>query len=118
MVRERDWGLLDTLIDLAVPPLGLLTVAALGGTAIVTLLALAGVVPAWVVLPWAFTAIAIPAYVLLGLASSRAPASTYLALLFGPQFMVRKLKIYGRLFRGFDPHQWVRTERPHESRAR
>jgi cellulose synthase/poly-beta-1,6-N-acetylglucosamine synthase-like glycosyltransferase len=114
MVHRRDWSLLDTVIDLAVPPLGLLSVAAFGGAAIVTLLALAGVVPAWVVLPWAFSAIAIPAYVLLGLASSRASASTYLALLCGPKFMVRKLRIYARLLRGFDAHQWVRTERPHE----
>jgi cellulose synthase/poly-beta-1,6-N-acetylglucosamine synthase-like glycosyltransferase len=118
MLRERDWGLLETVIDLAVPPLGVLTVAAYVGTAIVALLYLAAVIPAWTLLPWVFSAIALPTYVLLGLRSAGAPASMYVALLWGPRFLVRKLAIYARLVRGFDADQWVRTERPHESRAR
>jgi hypothetical protein len=116
MLRTGDWTLLDMVVDLAIPPLGALTVAAVVGTSLATVLVLGGVVSPWVVLPWACSTVVIPVYVLAGLASARAPRSAYVALALAPLFLVRKARIYAGLARGFNVNQWVRTERSDESR--
>jgi 1,2-diacylglycerol 3-beta-glucosyltransferase len=119
MLRRRDWRLLDMVVDLAAPPLGMLSAAALLGTGAVMALVLVGVVAPWTLLPWATAAAGLAIYVLIGMRLSGAPGSAYLALVSSmPRFLVRKLRIYGRLLRGFDPNLWVRTERPHEHEAR
>jgi hypothetical protein len=88
------------------------------GTGAVMALLLVGVVAPWALLPWASAAAGLAIYVLIGMRLSGAPGSAYLALLSTPRFAVRKLRIYGRLLRGFDPNLWVRTERSHEQQAR
>jgi 1,2-diacylglycerol 3-beta-glucosyltransferase len=118
MLSHRDWSLLDMVVDLAVPPLGMLGAAALVGTGVVAVLVVAGVVAPWALLPWAAATAGIVIYVLIGMWLSGAPASAYLALLSTPRFVARKLRIYRRLLGGFDPNLWVRTERPHERQAR
>ena len=119
MLRRRDWSLLDMVVDLAVPPLGLLGAAALLGTGIVAALVLVGIVPPRALLPWAVATAGIVIYLLIGMRLTGAPASAYLALLSSsPGFIVRKLRVYSRLLAGFDSNLWVRTERLHEARAR
>jgi glycosyltransferase involved in cell wall biosynthesis len=118
MLGRRDWSLLDMVVDLAAPPLGILGAAAALGTGIVGALALVGVVPARALLPWAAATAGIVIYVLIGMRLAGAPASAYRALLSMPRFLARKVRVYARLLGGFDPNLWVRTERLHEARAR
>ncbi|HEX8646074.1 MAG TPA: glycosyltransferase [Thermoleophilaceae bacterium] len=51
------------------------------------------------------------AYVLGGLALTRAPAAAWLALLRAPLLVAFKLRVYARALRGGSPDEWVRTER-------
>lgn len=111
MLRRHDWSLADTIIDLAVPPLGALAFATVLGTVLSVLLLIGGLVAVWVGVLWAACAIGLAAGVVLGLVSAKAPGSAYLALLLAPRFLLRKLGVYARLLRGFDPYRWVRTER-------
>lgn len=118
MLRRRDWSLLDMVVDLAAPPLGMLGAAAALGTGIVATLVVVGVVPARALLPWAVATAGLVMYVLIGMWLSGASGRAYLALLSTPRFLARKLRVYRRLLGGFDPNLWVRTERPHEHEAR
>jgi cellulose synthase/poly-beta-1,6-N-acetylglucosamine synthase-like glycosyltransferase len=111
MLGRGDWSLADTIIDLALPPLGMLAFATILGTVVSVLFVRGGLIPVWIGVLWASSAIGLAAGVVLGLVSARAPGSAYLALLLAPQFLVLKLRIYTRLLRGFDPYRWVRTER-------
>jgi cellulose synthase/poly-beta-1,6-N-acetylglucosamine synthase-like glycosyltransferase len=111
MLRRRDWSLAEMVIDLAVPPLGVLALATVLGVVVSALLLMSGLVPVWIGVLWASCAIGLAAGVVLGLVSAKAPGSAYLALLLAPGFLLRKLGIYARLLRGFDPYRWVRTER-------
>jgi hypothetical protein len=109
-IKRRDPGLLEAAVDLAVPPLGILTAMAAAGTAICAVLAAFGVVPAWTVAPWALALVAIPVYVLVGFRAAHAPASAYRSLLGAPVFVLRKAASLHR-FRSFSPDSWVRTKR-------
>jgi len=109
-VGRRRLGLLDAAVELALPPLGLLTAGALLGTGLAAVLVLAQVLPGWVLLPWVTAVASIPVYVLLGLRAARAPSSAYRALWRSPIFVARKLVRAHRLLT-FRPDSWVRTER-------
>jgi 1,2-diacylglycerol 3-beta-glucosyltransferase len=110
-LRRHDPGLLGTALDLAVPPLGLLAMTCLAGTAVAIALALLGAVIWPAVLVWAGALLALPAYVLVGLIAARADPRHFRALLGAPIFLLRKIATYARLGRGFDPSRWERTER-------
>ncbi len=118
VVGHGRWSLLDAVVDLAVPPLGLLLLLILlGGTA--SLVAgLTGAIFLWAAIPWGASAALLAAYVLVGLRAARAPASAYLALLSTPRFLVAKLGTYRRMLRGSGAERWERTERPGEARRR
>jgi exopolysaccharide biosynthesis WecB/TagA/CpsF family protein len=105
-IRRRDWAPLDSAIDLAILPTGLLALGICFGFASSGLAAIFGLVPAWVALPWAMSTVALPAYVITGLRAARAPRSAYSALLSAPGFLVRKLFVYLGLLLGFDPRKW------------
>ena len=110
-VSRWDVGLADAALDLATPPLGLLSMAALGGAAVTAVAVWAHVVPLWALAPWAVALVSIPAFVLIGLKAAGAPKSTYLALLGAPRFLGFKLLTYLRLLRGFDALRWDRSDR-------
>jgi hypothetical protein len=112
-VRERRPMLLDAALDLAVPPLALLTAAAGAGLAVAVVLEAASVVPAWSLVTWGAAAAAIPVFVLVGLRAADAPPSAYRALRHAPGFVVRKVSRSRGLLR-FRAETWVRTERAHE----
>ena len=112
---RRRWSLLDAAVDLAVPPLGLLTAGSLLGAALgVTLLGL-GVAPWWAVAPWLVAVAAVPAFVVVGLAAGHAPRSMWRALLAAPALLVSELGTRLRLLRGLGADTWERTERPGEA---
>jgi hypothetical protein len=85
-VRERRPDLVDAVVELLVPPLGLLAAGAAGGSVAVTAVVLADGAEAWAVVPWVVGLAAIPAYVLLGLRAARAPASATVRLPVAPVF--------------------------------
>lgn len=116
-LRRRDRQLLGAALDLVVPPLGALVMAALGGTAVAAVLVVSGLVAVWAALPWLVAFTALPSYLVVGLLSSHAPTRTYLAFLRAPWFVARKLVVYARIVGGSSDPQWVRTERPGEAQV-
>jgi cellulose synthase/poly-beta-1,6-N-acetylglucosamine synthase-like glycosyltransferase len=116
-VRSCRPSLLDVVIELAFPPLGLLAAIAIAGAAAgASALLLVGA-PLWALYPWLIAIAAILFYVLVGLAAARAPRSAYRALLRSPLFVLRKALRAHRLFT-FRADTWVRTERAPHNRDR
>ena len=109
-LRRRDASLLDAAVELALPPLGLLTAAVVAGTAGSALLAAAGATPAWAVAPWAAALVATPLYVLAGLRAAGAPASAYRAMAGAAPLVAAKVLRAPRTLT-FRADTWVRTER-------
>jgi 1,2-diacylglycerol 3-beta-glucosyltransferase len=113
-LKRRDPALLSVALDLAMPPLGALVIAVCAGSAVSAALAVAGVVDSTTMIPWLLAFVVLPAYLLVGLASCRVPPATFAAFLLAPWFLVRKLRVYAKILRGFDTRGWVRTQRPAE----
>jgi Glycosyltransferase like family 2 len=109
-LRSRRLGLLDAALELAIPPLGLVAAGTTLGLVLAAVLALVSAAPVWALVPWVVAAVAIPVYVVAGLAAGRAPAAAYRALAAAPILVARKLPHLGRLLR-FRGDTWVRTER-------
>ena len=109
-VRRRDAGLLDAAVELALPPLGVLTAAVVAGTTGSALLAAAGATPAWAVAPWAAALAATPVYVLAGLRAAGAPAWAYRAMAGAAPLVAAKVLRAPRTLT-FRADTWVRTER-------
>lgn len=114
-VRERDAGLIDAAIELAVPPLGLFAAASVLGASATAMLTATGLIPWWVLAPWLAALVSLPVYVLVGLRAANAPASAYRAILLAPFFVARKLR-HLRRFVAFRGDTWVRTERAESNR--
>jgi cellulose synthase/poly-beta-1,6-N-acetylglucosamine synthase-like glycosyltransferase len=114
IVVRRRLSLLDLAADLAVPPLGLLAVAAFSGTVLVGALSGGGVLSPWLILPWLTGLATATGFVLIGLRSARAPAWMYRRLLSTPAFLVRKVLGTAGVVRSRSSDSWVRTERPSE----
>jgi hypothetical protein len=110
-VVRRDPRLLDAAIDLATPPLSLLTLSAMAGAAIGMTAAATGIVPWWAAAPWTIAVVAIPLFVLTGLWSAGAKGMLWRVLLGAPRFVGWKLVTYSRLLRGHDVRRWDRTDR-------
>jgi hypothetical protein len=109
-VRERRPALLGVALDLAVPPIGWLTAAAVAGSVAVATLAAVTPVPLWTLTPWLVGLCSIPVSVLVGLRAAGAPRSAYRALLRAPLLVLGKPLGAARLLR-FRGDTWVRTER-------
>jgi 1,2-diacylglycerol 3-beta-glucosyltransferase len=113
-LHERRPALFDAALELAMPPLGLLSAAAALGAATGAVLFATGTLASWTLVPWALSLLLVPAYVLLGLRAAHAPRSAYRALVFAPLFVAHKALTTHRLLR-FRPDSWVRTERAHDA---
>jgi hypothetical protein len=111
---RRRLSLLDLAIDLAIPPLGLLTAGALAGVVLVGALSAADVVSPWLLVPWLTGLGAVMGFVLAGLRAARAPASMYRQLVSAPGFLVRKVLGTTGVIRNRSSNRWIRTERPSE----
>jgi N-acetylglucosaminyldiphosphoundecaprenol N-acetyl-beta-D-mannosaminyltransferase len=107
--RRRDARLLDAALDLAVPPLGLLAMGCVVGTTIAAVLAATGLAAWSAAAVWVGALVALPCYVLLGLAAAGADRRHYRALLAAPLFLLRKVRVYARLSRGLQAARWERT---------
>jgi cellulose synthase/poly-beta-1,6-N-acetylglucosamine synthase-like glycosyltransferase len=115
-LKERKPLLLDAAVELAIPPLSLLTaVIGVGATASV-LLSVLGVMPLWALVPWALAVVGLPSYVLLGLRVAHASPSVYRSLVAAPLLALRKAATSYRLLR-FRSTDWVRTQRAGEGDA-
>lgn len=109
--RRRDPGLLDAAIDLATPPLSLLSLGVLAGLAVTTLAVIAGIASWWSAISWAAALLSIPAFVFIGLIAAGAPDKAWRVLVRAPGFVAWKLVAYSRLLRGHDVRRWDRTDR-------
>lgn len=107
----RDWHVLDAALDLAVPPLGLLALGAITGSAVTAAAVALHLAPAWSISLWLLAMAAMTGFVVLGLLSAGAPATIWLALLESPRFLLWKALTYSRIVAGFDPRRWDRSER-------
>lgn len=116
-VRERRPALLGVAFDLAVPPLGFLAAAAVGGSLAGTCLIVTGLLPVWALAPWLVAGASIPLFVLIGLRAGNAPVSGYAALVRAPMFVLTKL-VHARRVLSFRGDTWVRTERASPSKVR
>lgn len=116
-LRERRPALLGVAFDLAVPPLGFLAVAAVGGSLLAACLSALEFLPPWAMAPWLATLGSIPLMVMVGLKAGHAPRAGYIALLRAPLFLLAKpLRMYRAVqFRG---DTWVRTDRGSVSEIR
>jgi len=115
IVVRRRWSMLDAVLDLATPPLGLLGAVALAGTILSGAAWLLGFVPAWSLGPWLGSLGATAGFVLIGLRAADAPRSLYRALLGAPAFALRKVLGTVAIVRASTHDVWIRTERPGES---
>ena len=106
-----DRSLLDLALDLAVPPLTVLSLAVIAGFCLSLLLVLIGAGPAWVLAPWTFGLVALPSYVLVGLKTGRSGLTARDLAAGGVRFVARKLPVYAAIARGHDVKRWNRTDR-------
>jgi hypothetical protein len=109
-IRQRRTSLLDSAIDLAMPPLGLLAATDVVVVIIAGPLVMGGHLAWWALAPWLAALAAIPVFVLVGLRAADAPASAYQALAGAPLLVFRKATGMRRLL-AFRADSWVRTER-------
>jgi exopolysaccharide biosynthesis WecB/TagA/CpsF family protein len=114
LARGR-WSLLDALVDLVVPPLGLLFVASVAGALTGSALVASGSAEAWVLIPWAVAVVSVPLFVLVGLLGARAPRTMYRAFAAAPVLIGGDLLHRVGLLRGLRAHSWQRTARPSDS---
>jgi hypothetical protein len=103
---KRDIVRVHAGLECLVPPQSLIAVGSLGSILAGLLLGSRRLVGLSVV-----TLVAQFGFVLAGLRLLRVPASVYRALLVAPALMASKVALYGRLFGGRGPTNWVRTER-------
>lgn len=110
-LRRRDPLLLSSALDLATPPLAVLCIGSFCGASLTGVAVVLGLAPIWCMVPWFVALVSIPAYVVIGLRSGRAPAPMWRVVIRAPAFLVSKLAAYIRILRGFDPTRWDRTDR-------
>ena len=110
--RKRSFALFDAWIDLVTPPFVLLMGANAAMLALHALLAVAwpAVFGAWL-LAWAAVAALGLVHVVAGLASARADARLYLALLHVPRYALWKLLLRRQRRGSGSPEDWIRTTR-------
>jgi 1,2-diacylglycerol 3-beta-glucosyltransferase len=111
-LAKRDIVRLHAGLECLVPPQSLIAVGSLGSTLAGLLLGSRRLVGLSVV-----TLVAQLGFVLAGLRLLRAPMSVYRALLVAPALMASKVALYGKLFGGQGPTNWIRTERATSSTA-
>jgi cellulose synthase/poly-beta-1,6-N-acetylglucosamine synthase-like glycosyltransferase len=111
---HRRISLLDLVVDLVVPPLGVLATAGLAGAVLMGALTIGDVVSPWMLVPWVTGLVGLSGFVLFGLLAAGAPVWMYRSLLSTPGFLVRKVLGTAGVVRSRSSNRWVRTERPSE----
>ncbi len=111
-----DRSLIDALVELLVPPLGVLAVASVAGGVAASALHFFGATPGWTLLPWLAACAGVVLFVVGGLWAGRASSSTYRALAVSPLLVLSDTRNRLRLLRGTRAGEWHRTERPADHR--
>ena len=112
-VRERRADLFDTAFELIMPPMTLLAALVGTGTLVAAGAGWAGALSMWAAGPWLVAAVAVPAYVVIGLRAGHAPRGAYRALTVAPLFVGTALLHAPRLA-SFRPGAWERPLRSDE----
>ena len=107
-----EWSLIDAVVELLVPPLGVLAVASVAGGVAASALHFIGGTPGWTLVPWLAACAGVVLFVAVGLWAGRAPSSTYRALAAAPLLVLSDTWNRLRLLRGTRAGEWHRTERP------
>jgi 1,2-diacylglycerol 3-beta-glucosyltransferase len=115
-VLRRRWDLWDAALDLAVPPLGILTVIAGAGGTLGAILRVRDLIGTRDLLPSLVALVGMPAHVLVGLRAGGAPADTFLALAHAPKLLIEEVETRLRLVKRTGAASWERTARPGEQR--
>jgi exopolysaccharide biosynthesis WecB/TagA/CpsF family protein len=110
-IRRHDPSLLDAVIDLATPPLGLLALATIAGSSLAALVVVAHAAPGWSLVPWLVALVALPSFVVIGLLTAGSPGLLRRTILGAPGFLAWKFATYLHLARGFDAAKWDRSDR-------
>jgi cellulose synthase/poly-beta-1,6-N-acetylglucosamine synthase-like glycosyltransferase len=110
-------SLLETALDLAVPPLALLAAGAGMATVVGAPLTATGIMPAWAWAPSLVAAAALPLSVLIGLRAADAPRWAYRSMARAPAFVCARALTAHRILR-FRAHSWVRAQRPGDAVSR
>lgn len=113
-VQRRSGLLLDAALDLLLPPLSTLVVAALAGLLLSGFGSFVLDRPAWTTLPWAASCLLITAYVLRGATLSGLGPRALLDLAWAPLYVAWRIgiRVVGL---GKPRGQWVRTARSRQS---
>jgi hypothetical protein len=108
-VRERNLPKLATAIDLAVPPLSIVALAS------ILLLAIAVAFGSTIgIIVSTVNVLGLVAYVVVGLASARAPMRLWLSLGFAPLYAAWKGWLYAQTLVARGTPSWTRARRPGE----
>ncbi len=111
VVSGRRPDLWDAAADLAVPPLGVLAVGVLAGTAGALAGGALGVTSPRAAAPWVVATVALPVHVLVGLQAADAPPATVAALRSAPALVASEARTRLRLVGRGRSDEWVRTPR-------
>jgi 1,2-diacylglycerol 3-beta-glucosyltransferase len=114
-LRHRDPLLFDLAMDVLVPPLSYVALAAVAGTAASAIAVLAGAASPWVLAPWTLSLAFLGAYAVRGVVLSGAGARGFFDLAAAPVYVGWKVIL---AFRGDkkSKDEWVRTARATEKR--
>jgi hypothetical protein len=105
-LRDRDLVALDAAVEQLIPPI---SVVFAGGAAVATLSVAAGLaIPAYLAM---FGTLAVVLHVVAGLAATRAPVRTYIALANAPRYVLWKVALYARAIVAPPGTPWIRTAR-------
>lgn len=102
---------LDAVVDLLIPPLGVLGLIVAAAALASLGLAWSGVLPAAAAIPGGMGAFAVVVFVLVGLWAANAPPAIYRALALAPLMVASDMIVRLRLLGGTRAQQWVRTPR-------
>jgi len=108
-------GVIDAALDLATPPLGLLSLVTIAGFVLTALAVIAHLAAAWSLAPWVISVVGLPSFVAIGLAAVGSGAVLKQALLGAPGYLLWKLRTYAGLARGFNAWKWERSSRSQDA---
>jgi len=107
-ISQRRFCYFDGFMDLLIPPLSALILV------FIVLLIVALWLFPFMVLPLGIALMGIGFYVLSGLILRRAPLAVWLYLITAPFFIMWKIPLYLKIFKGGTGGEWVRTKRTAE----
>jgi hypothetical protein len=112
-VRQRRAGLVDAVIELAIPPLALAAASIVAGLAVAARALATGLTTSAPLVIWAAAGLLLAASVVVGFIAARLPAAAWGALVSAPVLVASRVLRLRRVV-AYDADSWVRTPRPGE----